>query len=156
MANKNQNPLADTTVQEIMTRDVVTIDCNDSAHRALEIMDAERLTAIPVTTIENKCLGILSRSDLAEAMLDVDSRYQTLSAESGSLSSRLDSGDSLGEIAVRELMNDRVMMIEFDAPVIEACKIMGGHGIHHLPVVKGKSVVGIVSSLDIVELVAGL
>ncbi len=156
MPKKNQIKIADATVYDIMTRDVVTIDCNESAHRALELMDAERLTAIPVTTIENKCLGIISRTDLAEAMLEVDSRFQTMSAEAASLSSRIDGGESLNEIQVRELMNDKVLMIDHDAPVVEACKIMSQQGIHHLPVAKKKSVIGIISSLDVVEMVANL
>ncbi len=54
---------------------------------------------------------------------------------------------------VRDWMTKKVYSIKPNEPIADAAKIMNDHGIKHVPVVKGKSVVGIISDRDIKEYV---
>ena len=52
-------------IEEVMTKDVITIDANDSYDKGLEIMTENRIRHLPV--IENKkVIGMLSLGDLAK------------------------------------------------------------------------------------------
>ena len=52
-------------IEEVMTKDVITIDANDTYDKGLEIMTENRIRHLPV--IENKkVIGMLSLGDLAK------------------------------------------------------------------------------------------
>ena len=52
-------------IEEVMTKDVITIDANDTYDKGLEIMTENRIRHLPV--IENKTVvGMLSLGDLAK------------------------------------------------------------------------------------------
>ena len=52
-------------IEEVMTKDVITIDANDTYDRGLEIMTENRIRHLPV--LENKTVvGMLSLGDLAK------------------------------------------------------------------------------------------
>ena len=49
------------------------------------------------------------------------------------------------------LMTPFPYAIALDAPITEASSVMEDHGIHHLPVVDGQALVGIISARDIAD-----
>src|SRR5688500_135412 len=49
-------------------------------------------------------------------------------------------------------MSAPVRCVELDSPVQEVLRIFAQHPIHHLPVVKNRAVVGLISSSDILKL----
>ena len=52
-------------IEEVMTKDVITIDANDTYDKGLEIMTENRIRHLPV--VENKkVIGMLSLGDLAK------------------------------------------------------------------------------------------
>jgi len=52
-------------IEEVMTKDVITIDANDTYDKGLEIMTENRIRHLPV--VENKTvIGMLSLGDLAK------------------------------------------------------------------------------------------
>ncbi len=53
-------------VKDIMSRDVVTLDPEDKITEALELLVANRVSALPVVDKRKKCIGILSTSDLID------------------------------------------------------------------------------------------
>ena len=59
---------AATTVENVMTPRVLTVDEGDSVARAAEIMQNERIGALPVLK-HTQLVGILTRSDLLRALV---------------------------------------------------------------------------------------
>ena len=59
-----------------------------------------------------------------------------------------------GEMLVSEVMSNRVYVIHKDASAKSAAKMMKKHSVHHLVVMDEGKIVGMLSSLDFVELVA--
>ena len=52
-------------IEEVMTKDVITIDVNDTYDKGLEIMTENRIRHLPVVE-NNKVIGMLSLGDLAK------------------------------------------------------------------------------------------
>ena len=52
-------------IEEVMTKDVITIDANDSYDKGLEIMTENRIRHLPVVD-NKKVVGMLSLGDLAK------------------------------------------------------------------------------------------
>jgi CBS domain-containing protein len=52
-------------IEEVMTKDVITIDANDTYDKGLEIMTGNRIRHLPVVENE-KVIGMLSLGDLAK------------------------------------------------------------------------------------------
>jgi len=139
-------------VGEMMTRRVTCLTSGDTIHRALEIMAEENLAALPVVNHTDKCLGILSRSDLADLFVGLDACVEQLNQMQFSV----DFPDGF-ETTVGELMNSDVISINSEDSLTKAAKMMAEHRIHHLPVVDAQeTLVGIISTLDIAEAVSKL
>lgn len=56
---------ATTTVDEVMTREVVTCHSNDSLQKALDAMSEHQLRRIPVVDDDYKIVGIIAQADVA-------------------------------------------------------------------------------------------
>lgn len=145
--NKSLDKIA---VDELMTRRVTCLTGDDTIHRALEIMSEEGLAALPVVNHSDKCMGILSRSDLADLFVGLDDCVEQMSE----LRFAIDFPDGFGT-TVGELMNIEVISIGPEESIVAAAKLMSKHRIHHLPVVDGnEKLIGIISTLDIAGAVA--
>ena len=57
-----------TTVDEIMTCDVVTVDGETSLQRVLELMITHRVKSLPVVDPRHYLVGIIAREDVMRAM----------------------------------------------------------------------------------------
>jgi CBS domain-containing protein len=146
------NNIYETPIKEIMVRHVVTLDASDTIHDALGAMGENRVSAIPVVDSENRCVGILSTSDLVDMTRDVDDDvYQLDLIDSASQRFLLDKlAHTMGTESVQSYMSDAVTAISESTTLGEATKKMVREGIHHLPVVNDREeLVGIVSTMDI-------
>jgi CBS domain-containing protein len=152
MTSPKKKDLTNLEVAEMMTRRVTCLSSSDTLHRALEIMAEEKLAALPVVSHTDQCLGILSRSDLADLFVGLDECVDQMSQNHF----RVEFPDGF-ETTVGELMNSEVVSISAHDPVIKAAKKMAEHRIHHLPVVDQQGIlVGIISTLDVAEAVSQL
>jgi CBS domain-containing protein len=57
-----------TTVDQIMSRDVVAVDPETKLQRVLQLMVEHRIKSIPVVDQQRKLLGIIAREDVMRAM----------------------------------------------------------------------------------------
>jgi CBS domain-containing protein len=58
-------PATSTTVDEVMTRKVVTCHANDDLQKALDAMSEHQLRRIPVVDDDFKIVGIIAQADVA-------------------------------------------------------------------------------------------
>jgi CBS domain-containing protein len=65
IAANNLN-LENTKIEQVMTRDIITINHNATAQEALQVMTQKRVRHLPVYDDDNHFLGLLSIGDLAK------------------------------------------------------------------------------------------
>jgi len=128
-------------VQERMTHNPITIRDDTSLYDALKIMRENKVRRLPVLDKDGKLVGIVSEKDLLYAS---PSPATSLSVwEISYLTSK---------ITVRELMTKEVITICEDCPMEEAARIMVDNKIGGLPVVRGDTVVGIITETDLFKI----
>lgn len=60
------------TVEEVMTYNVITVNPQTSLREAAQRLRRQRFGALPVVDADNKIVGIITRSDVLDAMLAED------------------------------------------------------------------------------------
>jgi CBS domain-containing protein len=142
------------TVSDEMSRDVVWLQANDSVLDALVMMEREHVTALPVVDEQERCVGIVSATDLITAARQiVELLSQIAKTEVGSerdkLTSRLvDNGFTTGKVG--DLMRTPAKVVAADSTLAKAGRRMLRRRIHHLPVTNDqKELVGIISTMDL-------
>ena len=125
-------------VRERMTRHPITIKPDTSLHDALRIMREEKVRRLPVLDEKGKLVGIVLEKDLLYAS---PSPATSLSVyEIGYLISR---------VKVKDLMARDVITVAEDCLLEEAARIMVDNGIGGLPVMRGDTLVGLVTESDL-------
>jgi CBS domain-containing protein len=141
-------------VKDIMTRDIVSIHSDEDVHEALEMMAENRVTTLPVVNRRNKCVGMLSTTDLIELTRDFDDdlyHWERADESShGDFIAKL--SQSVGHERIDSLMTEQVATARLETPVVAAAREMLRNRVHHLPVLDGQErLVGIVSTMDILS-----
>jgi CBS domain-containing protein len=101
-----------------------------TVQEALEIMASKRISSLPVTRGAN-LVGILSERDYIRQ----------------SVPKRVAPWDVL----VKDIMTENVVCVTSDTSIRECMELMSRHRFRHLPVVDGKTLVGMLSISDIVR-----
>ena len=128
-----------------------------SLHEALDLICENRVSALPVVDGRGHCVGILTTSDLIELTHELDDELQNLGRVNESKPQWLieQLAKALGSERVSEQMTPDVASVRPETPVPEAAAMMVRNRVHHLPVVdENKHLVGIVSTMDILAVVA--
>jgi CBS domain-containing protein len=115
-------------VSEIMVSPVVVTQKNKPLKHVKELLERKQINAIPVLTYEGEIEGIITASDVAR--------------------------ESDDEKLVENIMTTKTYVVSLKSGVQDAAKMMEKHHVHHLVVMDNGQVVGIISSMDFVGLVA--
>lgn len=131
------------TVAEIMTRDVVTVEEDDSLANLRESLKTLRFRHLPVTD-EDRLIGLVTETDLLGI------------ASSNLLPHHAAQDRDLGErFRVRDIMVRDVVTIRPDTPLQQAARLLLKQRVNCLPVVDEDDVLlGIVTSSDFAKLIA--
>ncbi len=120
-------------VQDLMERDVVTLNVSDSLDLADDIMRLGRIRHMPVMSGET-LVGILSQRDLFRAAISSVLQLRPAAERQW-----------LAKIPVREVMTKRVFTIAPTAPIRAAVAEMLDKRIGCLPVVEHNKLIGLLS-----------
>lgn len=118
-----------TTVDELMHAPVMTITKHQTVGHARGLMAEHRVSALPVVGPDRRLLGILTATDLLDAH-----------------------GHAEGAPVSRVMSHEPLTVHPGDGPHV-AARIMRNHHLHHVVVVDGGKVVGMVSTFDLLRLV---
>ena len=125
-------------VKERMTRNPIFIRPDTPVTEAQALMKREKIHHLPVLDKEEKLVGIVTEKDLLYASPSVAT---TLSVyEMTSL---------LAKLKVEKVMSRDVVSIAEDVPLEEAARIMADRRIGGLPILRGKSLVGMITESDL-------
>lgn len=176
-------------VQDIMTRDVVTLSRESTIREAMELLTANHLSGAPVTSGEF-VVGVVSLTDIIgfiigapdhsaneeqESIVQTWERIEELNEDAEeirllTLSEEVwdewskpqnkpdetfpEHASVLDKSTVEEIMNTEVFSVAPEESVKAAATVMRKRGIHRVLVMKGKSLAGIISSMDIARAVS--
>lgn len=114
-------------VNELMTESVITTEPHANVEHVRNIMERNKIGAIPVVDSEGQPVGIVSISDLAPELKPAT--------------------------PVSKVMTDKVYSVPKYDDVSTAARVMRNHRIHRVVVTHEQKVVGILSSFDLLKLV---
>jgi CBS domain-containing protein len=115
-------------VKDVMTKDVATLNPDDTIERAAQLMKQYNVGSIPVCDSE-KVIGMITDRDIA-----VRSVAQ---------------GENGKNQKVREIMSSNPVIINSETDIHDAARIMSERQVRRLPVVENNNIVGIVAIGDI-------
>lgn len=130
-------------VRDLMTPDVFTLRPDDNLTALYDLMDAEHIRHIPVVDEEGDLVGLVTHRDLLRSAVGAESDFAM-----GILRQFLESRE------VRDIMNSAVEVIEPDRDIREAADLMMENKYGCLPVVDGRTLVGILTEADFVRYLA--
>jgi CBS domain-containing protein len=115
-------------VEDVMIREVITIDENSSVKEAADVMNKFEIGCL-IAIRKGKAMGIITERDLLKRVVaDVKNTSKT---------------------RVKDVMSSPLVVVEPDMELEDAVKLMFQMKIKKLPVVEGKRLVGLVSLTDI-------
>ena len=133
------------SVTEVMTKDVLTIECGESISAARRLFDEHGIHHLPVVN-GRELVGIVSWNDLMRITFG-----DIYDQDVGNLDAMLDQAYRLEEV-----MQPCPVTVDSTASVLDAAKILSAGKFHSLPVVNDRSLVGIVTSSDLIRYLSEL
>jgi len=125
-------------VGERMTRHPITVREDEKVEDALNLMRKKKVRRLPVLDAKGKLVGIVSEKDLLYAS---PSPATTLSV--------YEMHYLLSKLEVKEVMTRDVITVTEFAPIEEAARVMVDSKIGGLPVMRGDTLVGIITETDL-------
>ncbi|MGU5715351.1 HPP family protein [Aeromonas taiwanensis] len=120
--------------QDVMSRDLVVTAPAASAMAAWHLLSRHQIKALPVADEEGRLFGIITLHDL---MIDRAERQPRSQAD-------------LEGLTVADLMTREVQTARRYQPLYDLVEVFSDGGLHHMPVVEGDQLVGIITQSDMV------
>ena len=113
-------------VRDLMAQNVLTLKAGDTVSLARDLMAAHGVHALPVADASGRSLGIVTSSDLM--------------------------ADCPQDTPMASLMTEKLIVTSGDTDLFDASELMLSRQVHHLLVMNGEEVVGILSTFDFLKL----
>jgi len=132
------------TVEQYMTPNPITVRPDTSLRKAFELLETHRIRHLPVIR-GKKLVGIVTDRDLRQqlpsplAQAEDFKRFRSWTAK----------------VKVGEVMTRRVLSVNPDTRTDKAARLMVEHRIGCLPVLRGSTLVGIITTIDLLRAIAG-
>ena len=120
--------LRDSTIAELMTRDVARCIVDDTLERAAQLMWERACGSVPVVDASNRPIAMLTDRDICMAAYT--------------------RGERLANMTVGSAMSSRLFVAAIGEPLADVERRMRCHAIHRLPVVNDNGVLAGILSID--------
>lgn len=124
-------------VKERMSQPVISVAPDLPIMEALNLMKREQIRRTPVMK-DGKMIGIVSERDLLDA-----------SPSDATSLSVWEVNYLLSRVPVSDVMTKDVLTLEEETPIEEAARIMVDNKLGGLPVIRGKTVIGLITETDL-------
>ena len=155
-----------TTTRNVMQSPAMTVGPDTPLGKVQRIFVEQRIHGLPVVDVDGSPLGIVTSTDLLATGLypDEGERFRPAAIdyltellefapdEARELTKSLD--DYFGSRTVADVMTPDLVTVDVDASIIEAATALSKHQIHRVVVTEHGRVCGIISSLDLVAVLA--
>jgi len=141
--------------KDIMVKDVVTVKPQTTVEELARILMDKKISGAPVVDDMGELVGIVTENDLIkkETRLHIPTVVRIFDAFVYLESSKRFEDDLRKMVAqkVGDICSTDVVTVSEEATVTEIATIMSEQGIHHIPVMTGDKMVGIVGKEDIIR-----
>ncbi|MBI5594599.1 MAG: CBS domain-containing protein [Elusimicrobia bacterium] len=136
------------TAGDVMQKRVVSVRPNMLVRELARILDEKRISGAPVVDRDGRLVGVVSKSDLVHHELDDVDAHE---AEDSHLPKgfHLESPD---RTRVADIMTPTVVEAAREAKVPDLARLMRRRRIHRVFITKGRKLLGIVTTLDLLRL----
>ncbi|MCK5145413.1 CBS domain-containing protein [bacterium] len=151
--------------KEVMTKDVITVASDWPIKRLTRFLIENSITGAPVVGLQNEVLGVVSLTDIAHYLnitgsspgLNVDNTHDyfmpAIENEYGAEIVETLHIEAPETVSVKDIMTPLLFTVDENASVKQVADVMVKGRIHRLLVTKDNRLVGIISSLDLLEIV---
>jgi CBS domain-containing protein len=138
-------------IKDIMSENVVAIEENETIQTLVNILAKNDISAVPVVDRNGYISGVVSISDVVKNTSSLEFyRASFLNP----LILKIDQSKSIFKLPVSSIMTNKLFSLPPNATVSEMAKIMYENKIHRLLVIENKKLIGIVSTFDLLKLIA--
>lgn len=122
-------------VSDIMTKECITINEDSTFQEAYELLKEHKVSQIPIVTISNKIVGLVSKKNILNKIMD-----------------DFDQGKSILQTKLKDSNLEEFVATEAISDIRRVSKVMISHRIDAMPVVANNGILmGIVSKTDILK-----
>ena len=155
--------------RDLMRTDLLRLSADDSVESAIAMFEEYHVSGAPVIDGTGKPRGVLSASDITKrdhvrrGQLATEHHGHLGGLDEGSDGSELDlevfgrddySPELLGRVRIAEWMSPGIVSVSPETDLAAVCRLMIEESIHRVFVVENGKLCGVVSSMDVVRLVA--
>jgi CBS domain-containing protein len=148
---KGESATRHLTAKEVMSRPVITVTPSTPVQEVARLLNARRISGVPVVDSAGKLLGMVTEADLLlkEADPGDDPKPSFLfphaAKEQHEWLRRYE-----GKVA-RDIMTAKVITVSEDTPIRKVAALLAKNRINRVPVVRGDALVGIIARHDILK-----
>ena len=147
-------------VKDVMNPDIMTVADDMTTSELVRFLNEREISGAPVVDGQGHFIGVVSMTDIARHLSDPSefvSAREEFYRDTGDEVTLEDFAQRYVEeraVTVRDVMTPVVHHVTATAPVAEAARIMVERHIHRLVVTQGKQPVGMITSMDLLRVVA--
>jgi predicted transcriptional regulator len=155
-------------VKDVMNPDIMTVSDEMTTDELARYLIEREISGAPVVDSQGHLIGVVSMTDIGRSMAepsDVEISRTDVEISRSSGFYRDIAADFMLEdpgqrhveervVTVRDVMTPVIHQVPITASVAEAARIMVDQHIHRLVVTQGKEPVGIITSMDVLKIVA--
>jgi CBS domain-containing protein len=132
-------------VRDVMTAEIVSVTPQSPVKKAIQLMHAHQITAMPVLDEQGALVGVVSEADVIRGSMIPDRRAHEIPVrvERSSLPA-----------TVGDVMTPRPVTIRSDQDLAAAVQLLADTQVKSLPVVDGGRVAGMLSRRDLIAVLA--
>ena len=135
------------TVQDVMTRTVVSVAPDAEFKEIVAAMERSKVTAVPVVDDGNRVIGVVSEADLLPKVEFHGRRIGLIEQME-----RLGDTARAGSVRAEDLMTSPAVTVRAQVPLPQAARLMAARQVKRLPVVDTEGrLLGIVSRADLLK-----
>lgn len=144
---------------DVMSRNVITVSDDMGVEELARFLTQRGISGAPVTDGEGKLVGVVSVTDIARVTGELRATWQAQSTlyhyeySLGADDFENLTVESYSDRSVRDIMTKMVFDTDVDSTLAEVADIMVRGRIHRVFVVEDKKVVGVISALDLLQVV---
>jgi predicted transcriptional regulator len=147
-------------VKDVMNPDIMTVGDDMSTDELVRFLDEREISGAPVVDGQGHFIGVVSMTDIGRHLAEPSDFASTRAEFYRDLDEEVTLED-LGQryvegraVTVRDVMTPVVHHVAASAAVAEAARIMVDRHIHRLVVTEGRQPVGMITSMDLLRVVA--
>ena len=126
-------------VGNVMTRNLITVNVNDSLHNANNLFNSNNIRHLPVVANDH-LVGILSQTDILRISFG-----NTFGDQEGADEAIFDM------LSINQVMKQSPVTVDANDTMKEAATLLVGKEFHALPVEENGKLVGILTTTDIIK-----